>query len=228
MLSSLNKCSFGILFTTFLFLSSCRKDQDPITSPTITTSKVVITPSNNDERILEDGEDLSLYTAENRRIDFTRLVSVNAIDNTTIEITNFVPLDIVDATILLKINGSERPIKLLVADIKAHTTKRIKYPFISENTNFLENETDKIVSLSQYKTIGIAPSQVSFDYMGTTPLLQKLKKAGEMRWQFRPHDFDPGNNHENWKDTPTPQDFRKYSALLINMASTKSAALTSG
>jgi len=220
----MNNSATVILLTTFLMISSCRKDQDPSAVPTITTPKAVIAPSNNDERIFEDGEGLNIYTAENRRIDFTRLISVNAIDNTTIEITNFVPLDIEEVTILLKINGRDEPVKLLVADIKAHTTKKIKYPFVNETTDFFENQTNKIVSLAQYKTVGIAPSQVSFDYTGTTPLLQKLKKAGEMKWQFKPNDFDPNHNQENWKDNPTPQDFRKYSALLINMAYLYSSA----
>lgn len=213
----------AVLALSFIF-SSCRKDQDLITTPSITTQKVAIAPNNNDEKIFEDGEELSVYTSESRRIDFSRLISVNAIDNTTIEITNFVPLDVSNVTILLKIKGSDAPIKLMVVDIKAHTTKRLTYSFVNEATDFLEYGTDKVISLAQYKAVGIAPSQVSFDYTGSTPLLQKLKKAGEMKWQFKPNDFDINNNHESWKDTPTPQDFRKFSALLINMAYLYSSA----
>lgn len=87
--------------------------------------------------MFQDGESIALLTSEARRYDIGQVLRVKAVDLTTLEVANFAPTDIVNATILVTIEGHPKPVKLFnIGKIRAHAVQEIKYPFIDGDTKF--------------------------------------------------------------------------------------------
>jgi len=206
-----------VLSLALLFVGCAKKETEPeVTLPTTPTYS--FSGTSPDELMFEDGEAMSVMTSEDRRFDISNVLRVRAVNNTTLEVANFAPVDITDATIVVSIAGQTEKIKLLhIGTIKGHRVKQIPYPFISGQAEYLD-VNNKIVNLSAYKTAGINPTDISFEFTGTTPLITKLKKLSIIKWQPKMHDFDPENLDNNWLDEPTEKQFRMFTGFIINFA----------
>ncbi|MDR7373018.1 hypothetical protein [Flavobacterium aquidurense] len=210
----MKKAILSALFVGALFFS-CSKDD----SENVATVEYSFDTDANSGLMFKDGDAVATMTSEAMRFDIGKVLRVKAINETTIEVANFAPVDIEDATILVTIEGQPKPIKLFkIKKIRAHGVKEIKYPFVEKTTNFFDTENAE-VSLSQYRTTGIATTKVTFDFTGETELIQKLKLAAKLKWKVKPHDFDPTHDpNNNWKDNVTAADFRRYIGFIINNA----------
>ena len=210
----MKKAILCALFVGALFFS-CSKDDNE----SVSTVEYSFDTEANSSLMFKDGDPVATMTSEAMRFEIGKVLRVKAINETTIEVANFAPVDIENATIIVTIEGQPKPIKLFkIKKIRAHAVKEMKYPFVEKTTNFLDTENNE-VSLSEFKTTGIATNKVSFDFTGETELIQKLKLAAKLKWKVKPHDFDP--NHDpanNWKDNITAADFRRYIGFIINNA----------
>ncbi|WP_316817997.1 hypothetical protein [Pedobacter nyackensis] len=209
-----------IILPIFAFLFfGCKKDKTSSPVPTVKTTEYTFDNDANSGLMFKDGESIEVLTSEARRYEIGKVLRVKAINATTIEVANFAPVDIVDATILLTIEGQAKPIKLFrIAKIRAHAVQEIKYPFMEGNTKFLNIE-DQEIDLAPYKTTGLALNQVSFDFTGDTDLIKKLKTLAKLKWKIKYHDFDPADDPtNNWKENIDAKDVRRYTGLMINLA----------
>jgi hypothetical protein len=211
-----------ILPLLIILMVGCKKNNKDLNDqPTavVSTTELSFDTDANSKLMFQDGESIALLTADVRRYEIGKVLRVKAINETTIEVANFAPVDIDDATILITIEGSPKPIRLFkIKKIRAHAVQEIKYPFINGTTQFLDVD-NATVDLSQYKTTGIAVTKVSFDFTGETPLILKLKKLAKLKWKIQYHDFDPKHDpNNNWKDYMDAKDVRRFTGLLINYA----------
>jgi len=123
---------------------SCKKttmpEPDPLTTPEYNFDK-----SSNSDLMFQDGESVALLTSDDRCYEIGKVLRVKALSATTIEVANFAPVDIADATILLTVSGSEKPIKLFkIGKIRAHAVSVIEYPFIKGGAKFLDTENREV------------------------------------------------------------------------------------
>ncbi|SHF42220.1 hypothetical protein [Pedobacter caeni] len=208
------------LIALLLLVLGCKKNNKDIESPpAIVTTELSFDNDNNSKLMFQDGESMALLTSEARRYEIAKVLRVKAVNETTIEVANFAPVDIEDATILLSIEGSSKPIRLFkIKKIRAHAVQEIKYPFIDGSSKFLDVDNTP-VDLSQYKTSGLPLNKVSFDFTGETELIMKLKKLAKLKWKVKYHDFDPNDNPaDNWKENIDAKDVRRFSGFIINLA----------
>ncbi|WP_029280288.1 hypothetical protein [Pedobacter borealis] len=209
-----------VIFT--VALSACKKKDgsaEPIMAAPTTTKEYSFDTDANSGLMFQDNEPMATFTAEDRRYEIGKVLRVKAVNESTIEIANFAPVDIEDATILISIQGMASPVKLIrVKKIRAHAIQQIKYPFIEGTKKFFDTNNNE-VDLSKYQTDGIAPSQVSFDFTGETELIKKLKKLAKLKWTIKYHDFDTNDDpKDNWKENPTAKDIRRFSGFIIDLA----------
>ena len=207
-----------ILFIAVLaLLFSCKKT----TPPTVLVQPKVYSfdTGQNSSLMFQDGESLAVYTSEARRLKISSVLSIKAATEKSIEISNFAPVDLEDAIVLITIKGREKPIQLLkIKKIRAHGTQIINYPFVDGESNFIDINGN-VVDLSEYKTTGIPVADVQFDFSGENTLIKKLKKLSVLKWDVRFADFDTDNNpNDSWKEDLTPADVRLFTGLLINYA----------
>ena len=197
---------------------SCKKTTVPEPGP-LTTPEYNFDKDSNSDLMFQDGESVALLTSEARRYEIGKVLRVKAMTATTIEVANFAPVDIADATILLTLSGSAKPIQLFkIGKIRAHGVSVIEYPFIKGGTKFLDTE-NKEVDMTQYRNSGIPIEKVSFDFSGDTELIKKLKSLGKLKWKIKYHDYDPNRDpSNNWKDNLDAKDVRRFTGLIINMA----------
>ncbi|RQO74701.1 hypothetical protein DBR43_04765 [Pedobacter sp. KBW06] len=210
-----------ILILLLILLAGCKKNNNtsqPAVAEVVTT-ELSFDNDSNSKLMFQDGESTALLTAEARRYEIGKVLRVKAIDETTIEVANFAPVDIENATILLRIEGSAKPVRLFkIKKIRAHAVQEIKYPFINGTSQFLDIDHAP-VDLSAYKTTGLVPGKVSFDFSGETELIVKLKKLAKLKWKVKYHDFDSNDNTEdNWKENIDAKDVRRFSGFIINLA----------
>lgn len=219
----MKKISFLLLIILFI---GCKKDRPtvidqpppPPSPPSISIAEYQFDSDANSGLMFQDGETLEMLTSEARRYEIAKVLRVKAIDATTIEVANFAPADIIDATILITIQGQPKPIKLFkIGKIRAHAVKEIKYSFIAGSTKFLDID-NKEVDLAQYKSTGIPTANVTFDFTGDTELIKKLKSLAKFKWKIKFHDYDKNNNHGEWKDDIEARDVRRYTGFMINLA----------
>ncbi len=206
-------------FLLVLFFS-CKKDNKGNGGPAaVTTVEYKFDSDSNSGLMFQDGESMALLTSEDRRYEIGKVLRVKAVNTTTIEVANFAPVDIVDATILLTMDGQTKPIKIFkIGKIRAHAVQQIKYPFIEGSTKFLNSE-DQEVDLSQYKTTGLATDKVSFDFTGDTDQIKKLKSLAKLKWKIKYQDYNPTHSTtSNWKDNMDAKDVRRFTGLMINLA----------
>lgn len=212
-----------IVLVLFLCVSlfSCSKDDNESVpgAGSVPAAEYSFDSDANSKLMFKDGDAVATMTSESMRFEIGKVLRVKAINETTIVIANFAPVDIEDATILVTIEGQAKPVKLLkIKKIRAHGTQEIKYPFV-ENTKIFFDVDNKEVDLSQYKATGIATTKVSFDFTGETELIKKLKLATKLKWKIKSHDFDSTHDPKNnWKDYVDAKDFRRYIGFIINMA----------
>ena len=69
--------------------------------------------------MLQDGESIDLITSEDRKFEIGKVLRVKPIDNFTIEVSNFTPLDLENVTITAKINEIDQElINLLISKLQ--------------------------------------------------------------------------------------------------------------
>jgi hypothetical protein len=208
-------------FLILLFISSCKKSKPEPEVPAAVTTTIAYNfdSDSNSGLMFTDTESIAQLTSEARRYEIGKVLRVKAINATTIEVANFAPVDITDATILMSVEGQAKPIRLFkIGKIRAHAVQEIKYSFIEGGTKFLNDEGQE-VDLAQYKTTGIPTAKVSFDFTGDTELIKKLKSLAKLKWKIKYHDFDPNDDpNNNWKENIDAKDVRRFTGFIINLA----------
>jgi hypothetical protein len=209
-----------ILPLLIILIVGCKKSKKGLDDqPAVSVTELSFDNDNNSKLMFQDGESMALLTDEARRYEIGKVLRVKAVNETTIEVANFAPVDIEDATILLTIDGSLKPIKLFkIKKIRAHGVQEIKYPFVNGTSKFVDVD-NATVDLSQYKTTGLAVNRVNFDFTGETVLIMKLKKLAKLKWKVKYTDFDPNDDPaNNWKENIDAKDVRRFSGFMINLA----------
>lgn len=207
-------------FLLLLGVMACKKKSEVTKLVKPSLPEYAFDTDANSKLMLQDGEDMLLMTAVERTYEIGKVLRVKAIDNRHIEIANFSPVNIENATILANIKGKSTSVKMmLIKNIRAHAVQVIEYPFLHGDTLY-NDANNNIASIgAPYNKEGLAPSDVTFDFTGETPLIQQLLTLKQLDWKVRFKDFDgAGNAKDNWKDNPTAKDFRRFSGLIINLA----------
>lgn len=206
----------ALFFSSFLFLSCSSKESIPI----IEIKTYSFDSETNSSLMFQDGEPQEVMTSESRIYEISKVIRVKPINNKTIEVANFAPVDLEDITITATIDaeGFHQPIKLFkINKIRAHGKQEIDYPFVN-NTSLFLNTNNQEVDLSIFKDSGIDPSKIVFDFTGDNEIIQKLKTLSKLKWKIKYHDFDPDNNpNNNWAEDITAKDIRRYTGLMINL-----------
>jgi hypothetical protein len=202
------------LFALCFFFISCGEDTPEITQ----VLDVSFDTDENSSLMFYDGELEEEMTSVWRRYQIGNVLRVKLIDSITIEVANFAPVDIENATVLATIEGLEKQIQLFnIPKIRAHARQEMKYSFIEGSSMFLDVDGNE-VDLTAYRTEGIPVDQISFTYTGTSELISKLKSLESLKWEIKFHNYDPDSNpNNNWADEVTGKDFRRFSGLIINM-----------
>ena len=168
--------------------------------------------------MFQDGEDIKIMTAEDRSFEIAKVLRVRAINDKTIEVANFAPVDIEEVTILMQMEGHAAPIKLLkIKKIRAHAIQQLLYPFCEQVQHF-EDLTHKTIDLSVYQGSGLPVNKVSFNFDGESTQIRKLKALAKLKWTIRFQDFDIYDNpKDEWKENIEAKDIRRFTGLMINL-----------
>lgn len=201
-----------IALPTLMFFS-CRKDVVHNPPPALSFDTEA-----NSSLMMQDGESVSTMTA--RSFQINKLIKVTAINDTQIVVSNFAPIPITNAVIVLKLKNDAKEIQLFTINaIRPHAVATITYPFITGNskTAYTDGST---ADLSAYRQSGIPVANIEyFDFTGETELIKKLKSFNALKWKIQFTDFDANHDpNNNWKDYVTPKDFRRWTGAIINLA----------
>lgn len=207
-----------------LYFTSCEIDEEGLDdfveeTPDVTqVLEISFGTDENSSLMFYDDELEEEMTSKWRRYQIGNVLRVKPIDSLTIEVANFAPVDIENATILAKIEGIESEIQLFnIPKIRAHARQETQYSFIDGDSLFLDVDGNE-VNLAAYKLEGIPVDEISFDYTGTSELITKLNSLQTLNWKIKYHNYDPNSNPKNnWADKVTAKDFRRFSGLVINM-----------
>lgn len=195
----------------FVFFAACSEDEEKV-SPKM----VSFDTDQNSSLMFQDNEPLAVMTSESRAYSISQIICVKAVDEKNIEVSNFAPFDIENINILATIEGIGQLQLFQIKKIRAHATQTMKYPFV-DGTFFFLDTINKVVDLSQYKTSGVDPIKISFDFTGDSEIILRLKKLKALKWKIKYHDFDPNNDpNNNWAPIKA-KDIRRFSGLMINM-----------
>lgn len=200
-----------VLFIVFGVFTACNVDKEETISPKIVTFDT----DQNSSLMFQDNEAMGVSTSEARTYSIAQIIRVKAIDVKNIEVSNFAPFDIENATILATIEGKQVQL-FKIKKIRAHATQTIKYPFV-EGTSFFLDTDNKKVDLSQYKTTGVDPAKISFDFTGDSEIILKLKKLKALKWTIHYYDYDPNNDPNNNWEPLKAKDIRRFSGLMLNL-----------
>jgi len=202
------------LLIVFGLCAACNNDEEEsVSEKKATVPKMVsFDTDQNSTLMFQDDEALEVMTSEARAYSIAQVIRVKPIDEKTIEVSNFAPFDIENATIVATIGGTVQVQLFRIKKIRGHATQTMKYPFVDGTTLFLDTD-NKEVDLSQYQTTGVPPANISFDFTGDNETILRLKKLKQLKWTIKYHNYDPNNN---WMPT-TAKDIRRFSGLMLNM-----------
>jgi hypothetical protein len=169
-------------------------------------------------RIFEDGDSKAEITALRYRTD--AIIRMTAMNATYFELVNFVPVDLEDVEIVMSFQGGPQNVCVaLIESLPAHTIVELEYPFVT-NPDGVFRANGRRVDLSAFST-GVSNGQVSFDYRGTSTVMQRLERLKSVPWTLSLNDFDPTSNpNNNWIDNLTPRHARLWTAHILNGAYT--------
>ncbi|KAF2330646.1 hypothetical protein [Flavobacterium daemonense] len=201
-----------VLLIVFEVFTACNEDKQ---EETINPKTVSFDTDQNSSLMFQDNEPIAVMTSEARTYSIAQIIRVKAVDAKNIEVSNFAPCDIENATILATIEGKQVQL-FKIKKIRAHATQTMKYPFVDGTNLFLDTDNKK-VDLSQYKTTGIDPTKISFDFTGDSEILLKLKKLKALKWTIHYYDYDPNNDPNNNWEPLKAKDIRRFSGLMLNM-----------
>ena len=211
------KLLFKALICSSILLASC-SDKESI--PNVKLQSYSFDSETNSTLMFQDGESQDIMTSEWRAYEISKVIRVKPIDNKTIEVANFAPIDLENITItaVIENEGIDKPIKLFSIDkIRAHGKQEINYPFIG-NTSLFLNTSNEIVDLSSFEETGIDPNHITFDFTGDNEIVHKLKALRKLKWVIKYHDFDPNNDtNNNWAEDISAKDIRRFTGLMINL-----------
>lgn len=195
----------------FGFFVACSEDEEKVSLKMVSFDTDL-----NSSLMFQDNEAVAVMTSDSRIYSIEQIIRVKTVDEKTIEVSNFAPFDIEDATVLATIEGIGQVQLFKIKKIRAHATQTMKYPFVEGTTLFLDMD-NKVVDLSQYKTSGVDPTKISFDFTGDSEIILRLKKLKVLKWKIKYHNFDPNNDPNNNWEPITAKDIRRFSGLMINM-----------
>jgi len=201
------------LLIVFVFFAACSEDVD---KEKVSPKSVSFDTDQNSSLMFQDNEAVAVMTSDSRAYNIAQIIRVKTIDAKNIEVSNFAPFDIENATILATVEGKEQVQLFKIKKIRAHATQTMKYPFVEGTALFLSSD-NKEVDLSQYKTTGIDPSKISFDFTGDSEIILKLKKLKALKWTISYYDYDPNNDPNNNWEPIKAKDIRRFSGLILNM-----------
>ncbi|MFV0344685.1 MAG: hypothetical protein ACK5IQ_00315 [Bacteroidales bacterium] len=204
----------GIMLCLILGLSACNNDEDHVASPEIRT--YAFDSDENSSQMYQDDEAMdSIYDGKWRRFQMANLLRVRPISRDSIEVANFAPVDLADASIVATIEGYSEAIELFkISKIRGHGRQVIKYPFADGQTKFFSISGEE-VDLSAHSH-GIGSDSISFDFTGETELIKKFLELKKSKWEIIFWDYT--GNGGNWSSTFTPKDARRFTGLMINLA----------
>lgn len=150
-----------------------------------------------------------LYNDEFRSFRVNQMLEVKVVKNTC-RIRNFLPYTFRNIELLMNARGFKAPIKIAqIEEFPALYEYSFDLPF-SEGEVFFENIHGDKVSLQNFTNIN--PAEVQFSFVGTDPMLDKLKTIKlNTLYCFRPY------NQSGW-DRLTVEDARNYLPIVVNMA----------
>lgn len=206
------------LLIVFGFFAACSSDGGMGSNgeEKVSPKTVYFDTDQNSSLMFQDNEAVGVMTSESRVYSIAQVIRVKTVDEKTIEVSNFAPFDIENATILATIEGVGQVQLFKIKKIRAHATQTMKYPFVEGTSLFLDID-NKVVDLSQYKTTGVDPTKISFDFTGDSEIIIGLKKLKALKWTIRYYDYDPNNDPNNNWEPITAKDIRRFSGLMINM-----------
>ncbi|AOW10586.1 hypothetical protein [Flavobacterium gilvum] len=209
--------NFFTVLIAFGLFTACSDDRGSGAQQETVSPKIVsFDTDQNSTLMFQDNEPVAVMTSEARTYSIAQVIRVKTVDEKTIEVSNFAPFDIENATILATIDGKLQVQLFKIKKIRAHATQTMKYPFVEGTDLFLDTDNKK-VDLSQYKTTGVDPTKISFDFTGDNEIILRLKKLQALKWIINYHDYDPNNNTtDNWEPI-NAKDIRRFSGLMINM-----------
>ena len=169
-------------------------------------------------RIFKDGDSKAEITAFRYRTD--AIIRMTATTATTFELVNFVAIHLEDVEIVMSFQGGPQNVYVaLIESLPAHAIVELEYPFVTNPDGvFTSRANGRRVDLKAFST-GVASGQVSFDYRGTSTIMQRLERLKSVPWTSSLNDFDPtGNPDNNWIDNLTPRHGRLWTAHILNVA----------
>ncbi|KAF2330640.1 hypothetical protein [Flavobacterium daemonense] len=206
------KKGFALLIV-FGFFVACNEDGD---KEKVSPKIVSFDTDQNSSLMFQDNEAVAVMTSDSRAYNIAQIIRVKTVDTKNIEVSNFAPFDIENATILATIEGKGQVQLFKIKKIRAHATQSMKYPFVDGTDLFLSSD-NKEIDLSQYKTTGVDPGKISFDFTGDSEIILKLKKLQALKWTISYYDYDPNNDPNNNWEPIKAKDIRRFSGLMLNM-----------
>ena len=169
-------------------------------------------------RIFKDGDSKAEITAFEYRPD--AIIRMTATSNTTFELVNFVPVNLEDVELVMSFQGGAQNVYVArIESLPAHAIVELEYPFVTNPDGvFTFQENASRVDLKAFSA-GVAPGEVSFDYRGTSTIMQRLERLKSVPWTLSLHDYNPTDDTNNWwVNNLTSRHGRLWTAHILNCA----------
>ncbi|MEX0273071.1 MAG: hypothetical protein AB3N16_01700 [Flavobacteriaceae bacterium] len=218
----------ALFSSAFFLLLACSVDrdvnewEDQTDTTTATNGDVVLARYSfdtdaNSKLMFQDDEALEDMVSEWKRYEIANMLRIKPVDEFTIEVANFAPVDL-DSLVISATIGEKTMALFAVDKIRAHAYATIRYPFVGNTPKFNALEGTEVIDLSHLQDTGIPGSDIRFDFHGDSEMVGVLKGLSGIGWKPRMKHYDQEGTHPNWSDDLLPVDARRYTALMINWA----------